>query len=200
MAPIPERMNAYVAALPQGLDSYATHQVKAAVLMNAINRTSIRRDADVLPPVLVHLIRSTLAATSWLPEAHVTAVWLAIRDLYHPDDESYLRFIYEGNRELLSGVVYGLLFKLIGIPRLLAGAGGKWGQMHRGIGITVTSTPETLRAALRLDFPPGLVPPLVCKGYSQAFRAAMEIAGGKDVQLALTDFTTTRAMFEATWR
>ncbi|MBI5494312.1 MAG: hypothetical protein HY904_04745 [Deltaproteobacteria bacterium] len=193
------RLEAYIRALPQGLDSYPDHVVKASVVRSSLDAMPLLPHLSQLPAPLVELVMRPIPHSQWVPEVRSEALHEAMRELRFTDDESFLAAVAAGNRALLSGVLYGFLFRLIGVSRLLRGGVSRWEQMHRGTRFILQGDPESRGVVLRLGFPPHLYTPLSCRAYGEAFRVAMEVAGGAGARVVVTDYTPTFALYSAQW-
>lgn len=191
-------LNAYIAGLPNGLDSYPDHLQKAAVFRQFIAEQPLQIHLDLLPAVLRGLIRSPPPVGTWMPEVHATAGYLALRGLLFESDALFVDYAYRMNRRLLEGPIYWVLFKLLSPEKVVRAAESRWGQMHRGIGLTMTF-PEPRVAAATMTFPAGLVPDVITRCYATAFRAAVEVAGGRNVAFELVKSQPTAAEYRGRW-
>ncbi len=191
------RMSAYLDSLPRGLDSYPAHVQKAGVFRQLLG-AQLKAHAAGLPDVLRVLVETPPPVGSWVPEVHTAAIFVAMRDVM-PDDHAFQDHMYRMNRALLDGVLYGFLFRLISPRRILDGARSRWTQLHRGITFEVLPHPEENQSGVCMRFPTGLVPVILLESYCGAFRAALEVAGGKNVKVHLVESAPVMARYAATW-
>lgn len=192
-------LEAYLRGLPRGLDSYPTLVIKGSVLRSSLEAMPITTGLETLPEALQALARNPPPHSSWIPSVHVEALRAARRDLLFDDDDALVRAVEAQNRAMFSGVIYGLLFKLVGMQRLLDRAQQRWDQMHRDATFTVETDMANRLARAQLVFPAGLYSPLGSRCFLAAIKAAMEVASGQPVQAELKEYRPTRAMFEARW-
>ncbi len=190
-------MSAYLDSLPRGLDSYPAHVQKAGVFRQLLG-TQLKPHAAALPGVLRALVETPPPVGSWVPEVHTAAVFVAMRDVM-PDDQAFQDHMYRMNRALLDGVLYGFLFRLITPRRILDGARSRWTQLHRGITLEVLHGAQENHSSVCMRFPGGLIPEILLESYCGAFRAALEVAGGKNVKAQLVESTPVMARYSATW-
>lgn len=191
-------MDAYIASLPHGLSSYSGCQQKAIILSQFIGPTPASEIAPALPPELASLVLDPPLATEWIAEVKTTAIYLALRDAMGSDD-AFVAHAYAMNRRLLARPVYRILFALTSPETVLRGATARWGQMHRGTELRPHKVVEG-EAVFRLTFPPGLVPAILARAYTTAYRAAIEMAGAIDATVTFADQTSTGCTFTAHWR
>lgn len=193
-------LEAYIAGLPRGLDAFPTHATKGAVVRQILLDANLGPHVDSLPPQLAALIKAPPPHSSWVPEVFAIALFMAMRDIHPGPDAAFLEAVRQSNLKLLSGVVYGVIFKLIGPARLVSAVESRWGQMHKGVSMApVVPVPDGAKVCARMEFPAGLVPPLMCQGYAQAFKAAVEVAGCSNVSFVVREAISTRAVFVGSW-
>lgn len=190
-------MQAYVDGLPRGLDSYPSHEQKAGVYRQLLGDT-LKPHAAGLPPVLRAMVENPPPVTSWVTEVHACALFVAMRDVM-ASDAAFQDHMYKMNRALLDGVLYGFLFRLLSPKRILDGARSRWTQLHRGVTFEVTREGGDNTAGVVMRFPTGLIPLLLLNSYCGAFRAALEVAGGKDVKVQLVEGSAVLGRYQATW-
>lgn len=193
-------MEHYLVSLPLALRSYPTHTQKASVLRQIVGELPIAGDAAGLPDELKALAQSPPPVTSWIPEVHATALYLALRDLYFDDDAGFVDYSYRRNRALLESPLYWILFKLVSARALLRQAPGRWAQLHKGVELGVKLDPKEESVEIRLNNPPYLVPDLLGRCYATAFTAAIELAGAKDAGFELVESSPSGSLFRGKWR
>jgi len=192
-------MEAYLAGLPGGLSSYPNHRQKATVFRAFIEGIDLTPYAAQLPTRLAVLIAKPPSPHSWLTEVEATAVYLALIDLVFQDEERFIAHAYERNRQLLDGPLYRILFRLAGKERLARGMASRWGTMHTGIALIAMAIPGRSEATVRLEFPAGLIPPVIARCYVTALRAAFEVAGARDVVFELVEESPTLLELRGRW-
>ena len=192
------RMNAYLAQLPAGIDSYPDVLEKASVYREYL----VGADCDalrlLLPAALHPLVDAPPPRSAWVPEVHVGALFLALSDMLG-EEEAFLDLAYRANRRLLSGPMYRLLFSLLGPRTILKGAQSRWGHFHRGVTMHVELIDEARGATVRLTFPPKLLVPLLFRSYGEAFRAAAEVAGAKEASVRIEAHGDAYVRFAIDW-
>ncbi len=194
------RLEAYLAGLPSGLDSYLQAEHKASVYHAFFDDThSLAQHAARLPGPLQDIIARPPPINTWMPECRATALYMALADAHFPDDDAFIAYAYRRNKALISSVAYRVLFKVLRPQAVLAGAASRWERFHRG-GVELTSEPRGQSdVALVVSYPAGLVTELLARAYTTAFRGAVEVAGGKHVRFELEEVTDTHARFRGSW-
>ncbi len=192
------RMTSYLARLPGGLDAYPEVLEKASVYREYLVGVDCEALRLALPPALLPLIDAPPPRSAWVSEVHVAALFLALADLVG-EDEAFLDLAYRANRRLLAGPMYRLLFSLLGPRTILKGAQSRWTHFHRGVAMQVAFAEDVSGATVRLDFPPRLLVPLLFRSYGEAFRAAAEVAGAKDVSVRIEAHGDAYVRFAVDW-
>jgi len=191
-------MEAYVASLPRGLDSYPACQQKAVILREFLSRAIQNAIQAALPDELRALAEQPPAVTQWISEVRVTAIYLAHRDSLGGDD-AFADHAYTVNRRLLSGPMYRVLFAVASPARVLRGATSRWGQMHRGTELTPRHTSER-DAVFHLSAPLNLVPRVIALAYATGYRVALELAGAREAKVECDEAGPAGHVFRASWR
>jgi hypothetical protein len=193
------QLAAYLDALPDGLGSHPEAQAKASLFRSALEAHPLDDIAGgALPEVLVALAENPPPVSTWVPEVHAVAVHTAIFDVHFDDVESYHRFSFEQQKRLFASPLYHLLFRLVGVKRLLKSGKQRWGAFHRGSGVDVVPTSDT-SAELKLSFPENLYSHLSqFQGLSAGVLAAMSVAG-VDGRAEVVGQQPTSAIIRVSW-
>jgi hypothetical protein len=191
------RLEAYLESLPKGLDSYADHVLKASFYRQFLDDHPLLKSAG-FPGELGRLVAQPLPVSSWMSEAHTTAFYMASIDLLGLDDDTFLQAIYRLNVRVLRGPMYRVMMMVISPSLIVRGAESRWNAFHRGIRLSAEMRGEK-GGTVRLVYPTNLYSPLMARAYTMAFRAAIEAAGGKSVEFAVTAYSPTVAEFEGRW-
>lgn len=206
MEPIPvtptglTRMTTFLNGLPAGLDSYPNYVQRASVFRAFSTFLPTHGLPELLPAPLATLLAGTYDDDDWLSEAHVTAIYLASADLNVADDREFVAKAFAANQALFNTPVYKLLMGSLPPTCTFMGAAARWGVFHRGIKLTARLEDEPYHGQIRLDFPPGLVPPLISRCYCTAFEATCLAAGAIDAWSTVISQDATHYTFSCTWR
>lgn len=192
------RMTAYLAQLPDGVDSYPDVLEKASVYREYLVGVDCEALRRVLPAALHPLVDAPPPSSAWVPEVHVGALFLALADTVG-EEAAFLELAHRANRRLLGSPMYRLLFSLLGPRTILKGAQSRWAHFHRGVTMQVAFTDEACGASVRLTFPPKLLVPLLFRSYGEAFRAAAEVAGAKGVSVHVEAYGDDYVRFAVDW-
>lgn len=192
------RVEAYVASLSGGLGAHPAAQAKGSLVRNLLEGQPVAELARRLPPSLRRLAVEPPIGSEWVPEAHLTALYLGLADVRGLRDEDFLGFARERNRALFRSAAYRFLMEVVSPATLLRFAGQRWGNFHRGTTFEQQGVGDDgVRFTLR--FPERLLPPLMLRVYAQAFVAALEMARARFPVVAVEDARASSAVFVATW-
>lgn len=195
------RMQVYVDALPQGLDSYPDCVQKASIYREFLVGIDCEALRPQLPAVLRAMIDAPAPVTAWVPETHASALFLAMSDTF-ADEAGFVDHVYRGNRRLLDGPLYRLLFRVLGPRTILRGARSRWGLFHRGgvdMELELPDDSSATHASLTLRYPPRLLAPLLALSYAGAFRAAAELSGAQNVSVRVSTHDAERVVYALSW-
>lgn len=189
-----------MADLPRGADSYPECVVKASVFRNFFAERDVGPLLRALPPELAAVLRDPPPPSSWMSEVRATAIYLASAETIFTE-RTFVSHAYKSNYALFDSPMYRVLFRLVGVRRVLSKAADNWTHFHRGTTLTTTLFDDAnKRAELRIDAPAKHVPPLLADGYATALRAAVEIAGGAEVQAIITLSSPTQTAIAVRWK
>jgi hypothetical protein len=155
-----------------------------------------------IPPVVEALINRRPGASAWIPEVHVASLFLAVLDAHFADESGFVERSYVANKELLTGPLYRMLMFVASPSYLVKNAESRWNTFHRGISLVSDALPteRTGTAHFHLAYPPHLIPAVLCRSYTTAFRAAVEAAGGREVTAEVAGWLPERCSFTISWR
>jgi hypothetical protein len=189
-------MERYLAELPGGVDAYPHAQTKGAVLRLALDDERLRLPPETLPAALAAHLLNPPTVNSWFPEVHFNALMLAVFDTHFTGDgghAEYEAWILERNRALLRRPLYRILFAVASPERILVGAENRWAAFRRGSVMHVDAH-TVASVTLSVHHAKHLMTDLAARGLKMALRAAIELAGAREVALGyeLTDPELTR--------
>lgn len=187
----------YLAALPAGIDSYPDYTQKGSITRSYLASPEVASSLHALPQRVRELAASPPTVAQWVPEVVANVVFLSMTERL--GIEGFEDFVYRENKALLEGPLYAILFKLVSPERVLRSATSRWAQFHRGIEL---EAPRISRGQAEVDMrcPPALLPPILARVYTMAFRAALEAAGGNAVTVELVAERPDGYTFGARWR
>ena len=191
----------YVRSLSNGLDSFPRCRVRVVVF------ESLAKDFPVLgrsapPGPLAALLRGELVSSAWIPEVVGQAANLMLRDACLKSDADYLNWAHRTNAKTFEKPLLKGLMRLVSPTLIVIGAARRWSMLHEGSELSV-STPRTVggrvHAVGQLRYPEGLLSRLFLEGLTPAFSVALELARGRQVEVALTQCTAGRAEYAVSW-
>lgn len=166
--PLPQ-LNAYMARLPAGLQSYPTCKGKAS-LFRLINELQPVVDIPAaLPELLRPYLRCTLPASQWVPELDYVLFSIAMDDLRGWDNDGMRRFWRRVMTHIDNSTMYGLLFRFLSARMLITTVASRWSSFH--LGTTCTAVRAADGVQITLGFLHGLFPELIVHGYLGVFDA-----------------------------
>ncbi len=190
-------MSAYLATLPQGIDSYPDVRAKASLYRSTVEGYTVA-DPSILPEALQRLLRDPAPVSSWVPEVHSHAMILISRDLRFNSDRAFIDFAYEKQRKLFSGPLYKIMLSLASPAMLLRTAALRWGSFHRGTQFTVEEATGT-SARIRVDHPARLWDGLLADAMGAGLKAVLDLSGARDTRLVVTEQGETHLRIHGTW-
>jgi len=191
-------MKAYIDSLPDGLASYPDFVQKASIYRLWIENTPAPFVPRELPPELDDLVRNPRPVSTWVSVAQTTALVFALTDARFGGEQALLQGFLQFNRKLLQGPLYQALMAVVSPAMALRGASARWGAFHRGITLDLAVTGHG--ATVELRYPPHLVSQLFARGYTTTWRATLEAAGARGIDVELERWSATGALFRAGWR
>lgn len=190
-------VEAYLAKLPAGLDSYPDVRAKGGLVLEFTSGLPPEA-ADGLPEPLAALLRKPPAASAWVPEVHLSALTLARIEFLGMSNAEFSAWCHQQNLKLLRQPLNRLLMMVATPPLLLRGASSRFESFHQGTRILALPRGHN-EWAVTLSFRPHLLPEIVLDAFRTAVQAAMEVAGAKDVQCVLAEKSEQHALLSVRW-
>lgn len=178
-------LNAYLASLPQGLDTSPEVQQKGSVVQSFLEGVQIHPHLSILPAAVAEMVKRPPPPSAWISEVKAFALFLACADLCFPSGDAYVEFAYRASRKIIAGPIYSMLFPMLGVKRIVKVVAGRWEQFHRGTSLSVVHF-EGTEGRLKLDSPPYATPLLMARCHGTSIRAAVEVVGAKNVTVDCT--------------
>lgn len=189
----------YLDALPGGLDAHPTCMCKASLIREMIDDElpEVVEALHRLPAPLASLVREPPLDTTWIPEVHMAAIFLAIADASPVSEEVMLERAREVNRRLFASPMYRALGALMRPDRLLRYSGGVWKRWHQGSELHWGARRgDEMRGWIR--FPDHLMPAMLARAIGTSFEALSDL-GGPDAVCEVTSVTKNEAHFTVRW-
>ena len=194
--------DAYLANLPNGLDSYDEMMVKAGIVATVaddVARFGVSRAqlAAELPAPLGAFISDLPPSSSWVPEVKLQALSLYINDRFMPDDQEQWRSAYDVNTKLLSGAAYKFMLGMISPSRVLKMGAMAYNHFHKGSRLTVIDT-KTEPFLIRQAHPPHAVAEPMARMQTAILTSSLHVAGNEHAQVTLASHDAHGAEFQVT--
>lgn len=188
----------YLAALPEGLDSYPESQSKGSLVRSTLQWHDARELLSELPETLALLVREPPPAAIWTPAVHGIALVHAVCDRYYRSDEEVLAWGARRSRALAKQGLYRAVLRVSG-PRFLFSMTPRLNSMlQRGTHFENVAL-EPGRVLARLTYPPHLHSRRTLLGTVALCRTLVELTGGECTGAEMPECTETHATFECTW-
>ncbi|MBI5549224.1 MAG: hypothetical protein HY901_35515, partial [Deltaproteobacteria bacterium] len=132
-------MSAYLAGLPQGLQSYPACLVKGTVVRSfTADCVPLEKlEGLTLPAEVAAHLREPPLDCVWVPEVEMWATLLATRDLLDLDDGAWLVWFEPRSREALTNPVLRLVMNFSSPELLLPLSQAYWAMTHKGSKLTI---------------------------------------------------------------
>jgi hypothetical protein len=192
-------LDAYLARLPAGLDSYPEYVGKASIARSVIDGwPGIVALAPELPEALRRFVEAPPPGTVWVPEVHSEALWLLALEVRCDGDAArFEQWSYEVNRALLAQPLYRAVFGLLGARLTVRAIGAAWSTFHRGVTQEVDVVGTT--GTITLHGPAHLMPAELAPSYATAYRAGLAVAGITSSRAEIAEVTPTSMRFRVAW-
>lgn len=191
-------LDKYLAGLPNGFESYPEMQQKGSIVHSFLDGVPIHQHLAGLPAPVAELARRPPLPSAWISEVKAFSLFLACADLCFPTSDAWVEFAYRANKKIIEGPLYAMLFRMLGVKRIVKVVAGRWDQFHRGTSLSVVKFEEH-QGLLRLDGPAYGTPLVVAQAHGTAVRATVEIVGAKNVSVQCTASSPTTFDYVCTW-
>ena len=188
-------LDAYVAQLPHGWDSYPECTARAAIYRHLLDTSPLPPEAvSQLPPPLAAYVTDPRPVSDWIPEVFSQGILLAILDWHAMDSATSFKWLYRMNKDMLGGRLYQILMSVASPELLMKGTSYRWGALRRGS--TFATSPGSGHTYLgKLTFPPHLFAELGVLAFLPAFQAVLDLSHAKDAKVSLATHSATEADF-----
>jgi hypothetical protein len=192
-------LEAYIAQLPNGLDSFPTCLIKASVIRDALSSKAIPDDPSLPAPIRA-LLQGPPPVSSLVPEVLSNAMLLTLYDVHFAalGWQAAGSWLHATTYQLLRTPLYRILFAVLSPERLVSGVAQRWQAFRRGSELTLTDKTDGF-ARLRLVFPAGLHTDLTLFLLAAAFRAAIDGSGARRVTVEVESTASGSAVFACSW-
>jgi hypothetical protein len=188
---------AYIAGLPEGLDSYPRCRVRTAVTRLITERFPKLLEHPGIDPAFSVRLRAALDQGEWMPEAIGTVTRILMRDVIFESDGQYNEWTFEISKELFARPFYRALMYVVSPSLVMLGASRRWNAFREGT--TLVAKVQGKGGDIALSFPAGLYTPLVLDGFGHAFRASLVAARARNIRLELVDVQPQSARWSVDW-
>ena len=179
---------AYLASLPQGLDSYP-HCVSKGSIVRIFAHGLPKEVVSNLPDAVRGNVAEPPQMSEWFPFVRIAAITHAVQDqMFLHDDEGLRMWFAEGMQSVLSNSMYSVLIALVSPARLLRTGDKRWTAFHRGLERETLAVYEN-GARGKISYPPHLVDEILAEGIIQAFERALALSRAPNPVVVLKEWT-----------
>ncbi len=190
-------LSSYLAGLPQGLQSYPGHLIKAAFSRALLDE--IPEAPQNLPEPIAALVDNRPMISAWIPEVHHQALLLGVAEqVFGGDDEAFLDAMLGMQRRLLKRKIYAPLLQIVDPARLLKHAARRWTNFHRGATLQLNDLTKN-EARISVEHPKGLFSPVGCRALAGGFRASIEAGDTHEAEVTVVEAGDERTVFLGRW-
>jgi hypothetical protein len=199
-----QRLEKYLATLPNGIDSYPECKVVANAFLDAgTSFPSIATDPDI--PAVIRAAASGSSTEMWVPDVAGNVAMLLIREKSFSSDRDFLAWF----REEVAGRVFTrpmfrALFRLVSPSLAFMGAARRWSGIRQGTSLAaaaVQTVGKSRRGQLTLTTPPNLFSDPVLYGrHGEGFLKVLKLAGAQHLDQAIRVESPTTIHYEYVWR
>lgn len=189
----------YLAALPQGVDSYPGCTVRAGTLVSALDLLDLE-STEGLPEPVRALVADPPSRSRHVPEVHNLAFFSWLRDERFEGDDGYLTFTDAVFRRFYAMPLYRVAF-MMGRPGQVASASPRiWTWVRQGTRLEVVGRGER-HVELRAVSPPHLFDALHARIFARGLQVAYRMAHGFErLSVTLGEQTPTAIPMTVDWR
>ena len=190
---------AYVATLPNGLESYPEARVTRETYATYFAKFS-QVDTTNIPVELLNLLQGH--ATEWLPEVLVNVLLLMCRTLAFSSDDAFISWGRNNMENLTQSPVNRLALRMLSPSLLLMNSAKRWGLFHQGT--TLTASPVTkgnnhCYCSLVLQFPPQLYDSILVRMLGEHYALVLTKSRAKNLQYVTREVSATQGHYEMSW-
>lgn len=189
-----ERMDAYLARLPAGLESYPQCRIKGAAFSPLVKSPPPGFDVSPLPEPLRSVVERPPSVTDWVPEVWFAALVHYLRDDVFDTDEACRAWNLEGLRNTLGGPLYRMRFAFLSPRRMAKMAPRSWSSFRQGSERTLLEEQPDHNVG-RLDYPENLVDEFYMGFHGQSIELIYTLSRAKNPRFRLLDWTPTSSTF-----
>jgi hypothetical protein len=188
---------AYIAELPEGLDSYPRCRVRTAVTRLITERFPKLLEHPGIDPTFNVRLRAALDQGEWMPETVGTVTRILTREAAFESDDQYNEWTFQIAQELFARPFYRVLMYVVSPSLVMLGASRRWNAFREGT--TLVAKVSGNGGDIALSFPPRLYTPLILEGFGHAFRASLVAARARNIRLELVGAEQQSARWSVTW-
>lgn len=192
------RTEAYLSALPGGLDAHPECQAKGVLVRMLGSEEAYASVIPSLPERFRRMVEEPPMGSEWIPEVHFLALVYALADAAGQDDDALLAAVRARDRRMFESPAYRILMATGSPAALLRGAELRWGNWHRGSTLEVEGIADD-GVRLSLRFPHALFDGIHLRVFGESFLAALDLAGASAPRAEILEAGPGSARYRLAW-
>lgn len=198
------RAAAYLASMPDGLESHAACKIRDVVLDPYVRDYKAIAAEPGLPVPVADLLRGRVPGP-WISEVLFQVGHLVVRDRAFAADGPLHEWMRSANAEVFDKPILRSLMRLVSPSLIVLGASKRWAAFHLGSDLTVERVVEAdgrAGSVAHLRYPPGLFSALFLETLEGSFVAALAASRAREPQakILVTDAAHGRTDYAVSWR
>lgn len=189
-----ERMDAYLAGLPAGLDSYPECRIKGSAFLPLVNTPPPGLDPKALPGPLRAVLEAPPPVTTWTPEVWFASILHHLRDAVFETEDAYRAWSLEGMRNTLGGPLYRMRFAFLSPQRMAKMAPRSWSSLRQGTHRTLLEEHTDYNIG-NLTYPENFVDELYMQFHAQSIEFIYGLSRARSPGFELLEWTPTKSTF-----
>jgi len=188
---------AYLAQLPEGLQSHPECQAKGSQIRTAVEGHDLGDAAAELPEPIRELFVAPPPPTAWVPMVYSDAVFHAVCDRFYPTEAQMLAWCRERTLDLVRGPMYRRLVAVAGPKTFFRIADRVFFLFERGSELSIELGDREAR--IDVTHPPFLHTRLNHLGNTAVIEAVIEMTGGREPTCELVESRSTGLVLRCRW-
>lgn len=182
---------AWLASLPDGLNSYATVQTRREYNDCITRDFPLAPEHPRLPASIAKAIRFETDDQGWISDLHCLLHEHVVFDLYFEDKKTYYARHFQWCSQTLNGPFYRAVMFCVSPKLTMIALGGLWSRLNRGTQVSSREGPVKNSRYMTLSFPKNLYDDFLLEAVVVAVKAAVPRPSGRHFNYEIIEVTPT---------
>ena len=187
-------MEAYLASLPAGFESYPECRIKGASLRAVLESPPPGLEVGQLPAPLRGALENPPSVTEWIPEVVFSGLLHYLRDHAFDSDGAYDAWNLQGMQNTLGGPLYRMRFALLSPRRMAKMAPRSWESFRQGTHRKLVEETADYNVG-QLHYPENFVDELYMRFHGQSIEYIYTLSRARNPRFELLEWTPTVSTF-----